>query len=961
MLSLSVSVKEGQAGSTASLSCAQTMVGTWSMLLLMLTGAGFVGGGVDAQAALEPGPPTNVVVSNISSTALRLSWDAPANTGGSPITEYKLWTQTGGNRRGWDAGERLLSADYTVRRDGSYKYAKDFDIRTRYLPGLTRDTLYRFMISARNEVAYGAPSLETREVRTLAEKPSPPIDVVASDVTHTELTVSWTPSADNGGKDIQHYTVYQATGGGAYEQVATVPVCDPECSTRLMSLHSDHTYSFKVTATNEVGMSIDSQASPVVKTLTATPPGKPTQIQAVAVSNSWAKLIWTPPTVMGGFPILRYLIEYRLADAQFGTGLDVGPTTSYTLQHLEADQLYYIRIRAQNTNISLGFGEYGDVVVARTAPLEGTVPTEIVPAPTPPPTASRYGYAADEIYVNWKLPDATFGQPYLTYQVYYREIAWEHRGQLANSTWIPLVEIEAITRYHVYVGAKEGVAYQFAVSVRNVAGFGPMSPASNILGLNTEATSNPASPPAHMVDMTLDAEPKAVQTAIAAGEQDDVVLVNYKRDDNHGMNCKEMSKRQTYTGYVHDPHWGGNIKFVTVNFPRVFDIPPDIEQLIHVDEAKGRSFELTVHNIWTSKFTIKIRRLDENGGWNDVVVILWRAAAPSGYRCSVRGALMRQDDMRPGFTLRIVFITLEAEVDGDAMPIFRNVTFQTDPRLTVFDPVTKGSVQARAVIRGVQTRNGLFEVMETSVVFQDIELRDAHGGQGGALHVQDSTLLFTNCILAGHQGRNGGAIFLRSGSLQLIDTVVANNTALAELWDGQAWGGGIFVEAEARLSVHRCHLMNNLASAPKAHAFGGAIYTRGNVAVTETVFLQNQAMGKAHVADDTISHGNGGAIAVIDSGDLTVHRTHFDHNSASTSAGAVYSTGTIHLRDSTGQNNTAPMGSNVRTSLSSEFAYINCSFLDDDRSHYVESAELITQSGENVFLSDDVFLPSTRL
>ena len=84
-------------------------------------------------------------------------------------------------------------------------------------------------------------------------------------------------------------------------------------------------------------------------------------------------------------------------------------------------------------------------------------------------------------------------------------------------------------------------------------------------------------------------------------------LVNYKPDDYRGVNCAEMSMRQTHSGYVYDEGgYGGNIKYVTVEFNRAFDVPPDIEQLSHVDDCCGRTFELTVHSVWMHRFTIKL-------------------------------------------------------------------------------------------------------------------------------------------------------------------------------------------------------------------------------------------------------------------------------------------------------------------------------------------------------------------
>jgi hypothetical protein len=82
---------------------------------------------------------------------------------------------------------------------------------------------------------------------------------------------------------------------------------------------------------------------------------------------------------------------------------------------------------------------------------------------------------------------------------------------------------------------------------------------------------------------------------------------------------------------------------------------------------------------------------------------------------------------------------------------------------------------------------------------------------------------------------------------------------------------------------------------------------------------------------------------------------------ASTGGGAIFSSGDIDIIDTTGGNNSALMGSNVRITLSSSFKYINSSFLLDDHTHYVESSELISQSGINEYLTDDHFLEPSRI
>ena len=130
----------------------------------------------------------------------------------------------------------------------------------------------------------------------------------------------------------------------------------------------------------------------------------------------------------------------------------------------------------------------------------------------------------------------------------------------------------------------------------------------------------------------------------------------------------------TPTFNIYSPH--SSPIFISFNF----DVPPDIERLEVADETLGRVFTLTVNSIWRSRFAITIQRKDLTQGWSNVLKILWRAGAPANYKCSLRGALNMQTRLREGWRLRVVLQTLNANVTGSPINIYRDVTVETDPR-----------------------------------------------------------------------------------------------------------------------------------------------------------------------------------------------------------------------------------------------------------------------------------------
>ena len=146
-----------------------------------------------------------------------------------------------------------------------------------------------------------------------------------------------------------------------------------------------------------------------------------------------------------------------------------------------------------------------------------------------------------------------------------------------------------------------------------------------------------------------------------------------------------------------------------------------------------------------------------------------RAGAPSNYKCSLRGALHAQHNMLPHKRLRVVLQTLYANITGDPILLFRNVTIETDPRLGVVDIVsnttTTTTSPARATIGGSGTTvEGLFRISDNAhVLLVRVYVEGGVGGRGGCFYVSEGTLLLNDVILRRHVSIQGGAIYLEDG------------------------------------------------------------------------------------------------------------------------------------------------------------------------------------------------------
>ncbi|KTD65307.1 hypothetical protein Lsan_0823, partial [Legionella santicrucis] len=132
-----------------------------------------------------PAAPTNVnaVAGNVSA---EVSWVAPADDGGSPITGYTATSSPGGLQC-TAVGETSCTVE-----------------------GLANGTSYTFTVTATNAVGTGPASNPSNAV-TPATVPGTPTNVIAT-AENASALINWTAPADDGGSAITGYTVTSSPG-----------------------------------------------------------------------------------------------------------------------------------------------------------------------------------------------------------------------------------------------------------------------------------------------------------------------------------------------------------------------------------------------------------------------------------------------------------------------------------------------------------------------------------------------------------------------------------------------------------------------------------------------------------------------------------------------------------------------------------------------------------------------------
>ncbi|MFG1617412.1 PHB depolymerase family esterase [Nonomuraea wenchangensis] len=176
--------------------------------------------------------------------------------------------------------------------------------------------------------------------------PTTPGTPVASNVTATSATLTWTASTDQGGSGLAGYNVYR-------EQGATDPQLGQSATTSitLTGLTANTQYQVYVRARDGAG-NLSGNSATVTFTTAATggdttPPTAPAGLTASGTTTTGTSLTWTASTDdtgVTGYEILRAPGATGGTFAQVGTSA----TTSYTDTGLSASTTYRYQVRARD-------------------------------------------------------------------------------------------------------------------------------------------------------------------------------------------------------------------------------------------------------------------------------------------------------------------------------------------------------------------------------------------------------------------------------------------------------------------------------------------------------------------------------------------------------------------------------------------------------------------------------------
>ncbi len=372
-----------------------------------------------ATPTTAPDPPANLATTP-GNTQLVLTWNPPANDGGQPITNYRIFRGTS------PSGESLL---LTVGNVLAYTNT-----------GLTNGQTYYFVITAINSV--GQSRISDEVSGTPATVPSSPQSLAASPAISL-INLTWSAPSSNGGSVITGYKFYRGTAPGGETLLTTL---GNVLSFTDSGLTNGQTYYYKVSAINSMGesaRSIEASAMP------GAAPSAPLSLTAIS-GSSQATLNWSSPSSNGGVAITAYKV-YRGTTSGGETLLTMlGNVLTYTNTGLTNGQTYYYKVSAVN-----GVGE---------GPLSNEASATPMSTPSAPMVTSAIPDISQVVLV-WTAPADNGGTTITGYKLY--------RGAASGSEAL-LTTLGNVLTY-TDTGLTNGQVYYYKVSASNSLGEGALS------------------------------------------------------------------------------------------------------------------------------------------------------------------------------------------------------------------------------------------------------------------------------------------------------------------------------------------------------------------------------------------------------------------------------------------------------------------------------------------------------
>ena len=342
----------------------------------------------DVSVPGQPDAPSTTQSTTDPTTVLDLSWTAPANTGGMPITDYDVQYRVSGEQS-W--------TDHEFTGTGT----------TTTLASLTKDTSYQVQVRAHNAEGAGEWSA-AGEGATAPENRSPVFSRQGSERSVSENSPAGAPVGDPvTAIDLEaHVLTYtMRTASSLFDlDPATGQITVAEGAS--LDYEAQGAYTLVVEASDglsiigvEDGHIVDAEITVTITVADVSePPAKPDAPSVTPLSSSPTSALtvtWTAPDMTGKPAITSYSISYkRKGESQWSERTLHGLQTRATITGLEAATTYEVGVRASNDEGSSPWSDSGEGSTATSEAPSSSPPTptptpEVTPTPTPEATPTR--------------------------------------------------------------------------------------------------------------------------------------------------------------------------------------------------------------------------------------------------------------------------------------------------------------------------------------------------------------------------------------------------------------------------------------------------------------------------------------------------------------------------------------------------------------------------------------------
>ena len=414
--------------------------------------------------SVVPDRPGGVGALAQSHNAIGIAWNPPVNTGGSPVTSYRIETSQDGAF--WSVLISNFRATSTSYRHSNLKPAQT----------------YHYRVFAINKAGISKPS-EVVNATTYADLPGIPGRLSAIPVNPRQINLTWQEPRYTGGVAVTDYEIETSADGDRWRLLVTTPA--DETSYQHRGLTPATIYYYRILAKNEIGSGEVSRA--IFAQTSAAMPDSPHSLTAEGLSPTEIYLTWVKPEFDGGSKITGYRLEVSKDEGSSWSIVRTNTGTSntvFTHTGLMRATLYRYRVAAIN---KIGAGEWSDIVEAKTFAVVPGAPLDL----------EAEAVSASQIELNWGAPDDDGGSPITRYQI---EVIDE------DDDWIRLADVDRGLTY-LHDDILPGQTWTYRVKARNEAGYG--DPSNEV----SATTDDPVERAERVIDAIL---PRFAMTAVSS-------------------------------------------------------------------------------------------------------------------------------------------------------------------------------------------------------------------------------------------------------------------------------------------------------------------------------------------------------------------------------------------------------------------------------------------------------------